>query len=184
MKRNTPIASKIGPVTLCLVVFTICCGGLRASDAGFDLSKGVERRLEVIEHQKRDLAIDELWALAIAMEDISEFLGFYPDQSEGLETARQGLGRVLSDSALVRIPKQDPWGGSYLLWSNKPNYIFLSHGPDGQPDYDYMSFVRSPPDDDWSRLCIGGDDLIVSNGFLMCQKKPYRRATPIDRDTP
>jgi hypothetical protein len=88
----------------------------------------------VLDRQKEALA--DLRSIGTAMESYAIDNDKYPRQVLGL----QDVGTVeesLEPIYIRTLPKEDPWGNDFLIWSDETDYMIISMGSDGLLDRAY-----------------------------------------------
>jgi len=140
-------------------------------DIIFSHGKFIQRPRGIEPAGKR--AIADIRAIATALESFAVDNDRYPGPTEGLQ-AIDTLAGDLEPIYARRLPRLDPWGHPFFVWSDDTTYIVVSAGADGVLDDDYASpgevvenfgGPRSTDDEE--------EDLVFINGaFLLWPADP------------
>ena len=87
-------------------------------------------------------AAAELRAIGTAMESWAVDYNLYPGPVEPIDA----VARVEADLEPIYIrvlPRVDPWGSPYRVWSDRSAYAIVSYGSDGKPDLPYDTWTRA-----------------------------------------
>jgi hypothetical protein len=124
-------------------------------------------REELAERAKADLH----W-IAIAFElykgNQNRGAGAYPGPTQRLLTV-DALAGALESVGVNPIPRTDPWGFPYLVWSDGERYLLVCTGADGRPDVDYDAL--GDPDGALEVVAtttfVPEADIVLANGELV-----------------
>ena len=113
-------------------------------------------------------AMVDLRAVGIAIESYSVDFSHYLAATDGVQPTDTAASE-LEPVYIKRLPRTDPWGNPYLIWSSPAEgYALVSYGSDGQPEYPYPTWTLPQ----WSTLYapetpqIGRDLVFFTGGFV------------------
>jgi hypothetical protein len=119
-------------------------------------------------------AMADIRAIATALESFAVDSDVYPGPTEGLKTI-DTLADDLEPIYVRALPRYDPWGHPYFVWSDDKTYLLVSAGADGSLEDEYASAAeaveafggaRSTEDDE--------EDIVFINGaFLRWPADPH-----------
>jgi len=90
-------------------------------------------------------ALREIRSIGTAMESFAVDNDRYPGPTSGLKT----IGIVAGDlepTYIKELPRVDPWGEPYWVWSNGKSYVIVSGGSDAALDRGYLAGDAAAPD--------------------------------------
>jgi hypothetical protein len=96
--------------------------------------------------------------------DTARVNGPYPGPTTGLVPVSSVIDRTLLGPRMLRAWLRDAWGRPILYWSNGSDFVVVSFGSDGRPQFDY---AVDPPYANVSKGWAGTDptdDLLVVDG--------------------
>jgi hypothetical protein len=89
-------------------------------------------------------AMGELRTIGTACESFAVDNNVYPGPVEPINVVATIEPALVQVGRYLRVlQKVDPWGNSYLFWSDRTQYALVSYGPDGIPDFPYASWGRT-----------------------------------------
>lgn len=85
-------------------------------------------------------AMDDVREIGLALEYTKgdDEAGAYPGPTGRLLTI-DALAGALEDAGANAVPRTDPWGFPYLVWTDGGTYLVVCTGADGRPDVDYKA---------------------------------------------
>lgn len=110
-----------------------------------DFVQRPERTLDLAER-----AVMELRSIGTAVEAFAVDSNVYPGPTSGLQTI-DAIARSLEPVYIQTVPRLDPWGRPYLIWSDGKSYVLVSAGEDGVVHQSYAGGSVGPTGDD---LCF------------------------------
>ena len=121
--------------------------------------RGPASQSELLRRAMRDLR-----AAGTASESFAIDNNIYPGPVAPID-AIDRIARDIEPIYIKHLPRVDPWGHPYLVWTDTRGYTLVSFGADGQPDYPYASWGSA----EFGALHTGptvrmGQDLIFANG--------------------
>ena len=90
-------------------------------------------------------AMREIRSIATAMESFAVDNDRYPGPTSGLKTIAAVAGD-LEPIYIKTLPRVDPWGQPYWVWSNGKSYIIVSGASDAALDRSYLVGDAAAPD--------------------------------------
>jgi type II secretory pathway pseudopilin PulG len=109
-------------------------------------------------------AMADLRAIGTVMESFAVDSNVYPGPTSGLRPIEELAGQV-EPVYIRKLPRTDPWGQPYYVWSTGQQYLVVSGGSDATLDLKYES--SKAPDDAVASpgpVAKDTDDLVFVNG--------------------
>lgn len=140
--------------------------GWAGSDPRDDLIivDGVAYRGPASQRELLRRAMADMRSAGTACESFAIDNNFYPGPVTPIDIIDR-IARDVEPIYIVHLPKVDPWGHPYLVWSDTRGYALVSYGPDGQADYPYATWSSA----EFNALHTGptmrtGQDIVFANG--------------------
>ncbi|HZN56384.1 MAG TPA: type II secretion system protein GspG [Candidatus Polarisedimenticolaceae bacterium] len=90
-------------------------------------------------------AMREIRSIATAIESFAVDNDRYPGPTSGLKTIAV-LASDVEPTYIKELPRVDPWGEPYWVWSNGKSYIIVTGGSDATLDRGYLAGDTAAPD--------------------------------------
>ncbi len=91
---------------------------------------------------QRDLlrrAMADMRSAGTASESFAVDNNFYPGPVAPIDVIDR-IAKDIEPIYIKHLPRVDPWGHPYRVWSDTRGYALVSYGPEGQADYPYASW--------------------------------------------